>query len=420
MFSGDVVVNTFVLRKIPTTRCCGRRSVKLKYNYDRINNRRNTNSMKWDVKKNELPMWVADMDFQTAPAVIEALTQRAKKGIFGYSVIPDKWKDAIQDWWSKRHKTIFEKDWIIFCTGVVPAITCAVKRLTNVGDNVLVQTPAYNVFFNSIFNHGRHVLENELKYDGEKYEIDFDDLEEKLSRPLTTMMILCNPQNPTGNIWSNQDLKKIGELCLKHHVVVVSDEIHCDLTDEGYGYTPFIFASNACANNSVTCISASKAFNIAGLQSAAVVIPDEALRQKMERGLNADEVAEPNVFATDATIAAFTEGEHWLDQLRLYIEQNKMIVKDFLEKEIPNVKMVSSHATYLIWIDCGRIVEDTTELCQFIRKETGLYLSKGKQYRGNGNRFIRMNIACSKKQLEDGLVRFKKGIEEFERIESNK
>nr|WP_314466294.1 MalY/PatB family protein [uncultured Clostridium sp.] len=383
------------------------------YNFDEMNNRRNTNSLKWDVRENELPMWVADMDFQTAPAVTEALHKRIQTGIFGYAVIPDTWKEAIQSWWSRRHNYFIEKDWIIFCTGVVPAVTCAVKRLTNVGDNVLVQTPVYDIFFHSIENHGRHVTENSLKFDGKEYRIDFEDLEEKLAHPLTTMMILCNPQNPTGNIWSKEDLIKIGELCSRHHVVVVSDEIHCDITSPENNYMPFASASENCAGNSVTCISASKAFNLAGLQTAAIVIPKEGLRQKMERGLNSDEIAEPNVFAIDAAIAAFTQGEEWLEDLRLYLEKNKALVADFLNKELPNVKMVFPQATYLIWLDCSKVSGDATELCWFIRRETGLYLTEGNRYRGNGNQFIRMNIACPAKQLEDALMRLKKGVQAY-------
>jgi cystathionine beta-lyase len=258
------------------------------------------------------------------------------------------------------------------------------------------------------------VVENRLKYDGKVYSIDFEDLEAKLAHPLATMMILCNPHNPTGNIWGKEELMKIGELCDKYHVVVVSDEIHCDLTDQGYHYTPFASVSEICAQNSMTCISASKAFNLAGLQSAAIVIPNQALRQKMERGINSDEIAEPNAFAIDATIAAFTQGEQWLEALRTYVEKNREVVADFLDKELPNIKMVYSHATYLIWLDCSKLLADATELCEFIRKETRLYLSEGSKYRGNGACFIRMNIACPVKQLEEGLLRLKKGVKRYE------
>lgn len=385
------------------------------YDFDIVRERRNSNSLKWDVKENELPLWVADMDFQTAPAVIKALERKVQTGIFGYSIVPDEWREAIQKWWVNRHNFFMEKDWLIFCTGVVPAITCMVKRLTNVGDNVLVQTPVYDIFFHSIENHGRHVLENKLKYDGESYRIDFEDLEKKLSHPLTTMMILCNPHNPIGKIWDKDDLIKIGELCSRYHVVVVSDEIHCDLTDSGYDYIPFASASDLCAENSITCISASKAFNLAGLQAAAIAVPDEKLRQIMERGLNSDEIAEPNVFASEAMIAAFTEGEEWLDELRAYLENNKKLAAEFLENELSNIKLVSSHATYLLWLDCSNVPGDAAELCRYIRKETGLYLAEGIKYKGNGNQFIRMNIACSAKQLKEALNRLKKGVQAYEK-----
>lgn len=388
----------------------------MKYDFDKINDRRSTNSVKWDVKENELPMWVADMDFQTVPAVVKALEKRAGTGIYGYSTVSDEWKQSIQYWWNKRHGFSIKKDWLIFCTGVVPAITCAVKRLTNIGDNVLVQTPVYNIFFNSIENHGRHVIENKLKFDGNQYQIDFNDLENKLAHPQTTMMILCNPHNPIGKIWDNKDLEKIGQLCFKYHVVVISDEIHCDVTEPGYKFTPFASISDTCAKNSVTCISASKAFNLAGLQGAAVIIPRESLRQKMERGLNSDEIAEPNVFSTVAMIAAFTEGEDWLDDLRGYLQKNKNIATEFIEMEIPNIKVVHSHATYLLWINCGKITGNSTELCSFIRKETGLYLSDGAQYRGDGCQFIRMNIACPTKRLEEGLSLLKKGVQSYKNI----
>ena len=385
------------------------------FDFDCANERRNTNSLKWDVAEHEVPMWVADMDFKTAPAVIDALEKRVQTGIFGYTIISDTWKEAIQGWWRKRHSFSIDKEWIVFCTGVVPAITCAVKRLTNTGDNILVQTPVYNIFFHSIENHGRHVTENKLKYNDGEYSIDFEDLDEKLSNPLTTMMILCNPHNPIGKIWNKEELKKIGELCIKHHVVVVSDEIHCDLTEPGCEYIPFASVSDIYAESSITCISASKSFNLAGLQSAAVVIPDEALRQKMERGLNADEIAEPNVFATDVVIAAFTKGDEWIDELRFYLAENKKIVADYLEKENLKVKLVSSDATYLLWIDCRNVLGDATELWRFLRNETGLYLSPGFQYRGNGNQFIRMNIACPKKKIEEALTLLKKGIEAYEK-----
>lgn len=383
------------------------------YDFDKINDRRGTNSLKWDVDEREIPMWVADMDFQTAPDITEAIMKRARSGIYGYNIIPDAWHDAITSWWDRRHDFTIEKDWLIFCTGVVPAITCAVKRMTNVGDNVLVQTPVYDIFFHSIENQGRHVLENPLKYDKGSYSIDFEDLEEKLSYPQTTLMILCNPHNPVGKIWNREELAKIGALCAKHHVAVVSDEIHCDITEPGMEYLPFASVSKECRENSITCISATKTFNMAGLQTAAVVIPNKRIFEIMERGLNSDEVAEPNTFAIDTVIAAFTKGEKWLEELRAYIGENRRIVDTFLKEQLPEVVMVASHATYLLWLDCSAFTEDATELCQFIREKTGLYLLPGSQYRGNGKSFIRMNVACPKSQVLRGLKLLSEGVKSY-------
>ena len=383
------------------------------YDFDRVHDRRHSNSYKWDIPENELPMWVADMDFQTAPAVIEALRTRVEVGSFGYNIVPDEWYKAIQGWWKRRHHLEIQREWLTFCTGVVPAITCAVKRMTNHGDQVLVQTPVYDIFFHSIENTGRHVLESPLVYEEGQYHIDYADLEEKLSHPLTTMMILCNPHNPVGKIWSKEELAKIGELCRKHHVMVFSDEIHCDLCDPGQEYVPFASASDTCADISITAISASKAFNIAGLQTAAVFTPNEGLRNKIVRGLNTDEIAEPNSFAIQAIIAAFCEGEEWLNELNAYIYRNKQIVREFISQNLPQIHVIDSQATYLLWIDCSAITGQTDELCEYLRKEAGLYLSAGSHYRGNGAAFVRMNTACPKSQIEEGLRRLEKGIRSF-------
>ena len=381
------------------------------YNFDVCEDRRNTNSMKWAVEENELPMWVADMDFKTAPAVIEAVKRRAQSGIYGYSVMPKALNQSMIDWWKRRHQFEIKEEWLIFCTGVIPAVTCAVKRMTNPGDKVLVQTPVYHIFFHSIENHGRYVLENQLLYENGQYRIDFDDLECKLSDPLTKMMILCNPQNPAGIIWSKEELSRIGTLCEKYHVLVLSDEIHCDLTMPGTAYTPYASVSETCRENSITCISTSKTFNLAGLNAASVFIPNEALRQTMERGLNADELAEPNAFAADAIIAAYENGEEWLENLRDYLLDNKRYVREFLEKEIPDLKEVSGDATYLLWLDCGALMKDATQFCEQIRKQTGLYLSAGSEFRGNGKQFIRMNIACPRERIVDAMCRLKCAVD---------
>ncbi len=381
--------------------------------FDKIIDRRHTDSLKWDVADGELPMWVADMDFETAPCITEALAARVRRGVFGYENVPVEWRRSIQNWWKTRHGVDFSADWLCFATGVVPVITSCVKRLSNEGDNVCVMTPVYDIFFHSVENTGRHVLESPLHYDGETYSIDFADLERKLSHPLTTLLILCNPHNPVGRVWSKEDLAHVGELCFKHGVKVISDEIHCDLTEPGVNYTPFISASKICADISVTTISASKAFNIAGLQSAAAVVPDEHLRNVVIRALNSDEIAEPNSFACIAAMTAFDKGGEWLDNLRRYISDNRMRVGEFIGKELPSLKLARQQATYLLWVDCSAITDDSEKLCEHIRNTTGLYLNCGAKYRGNGNRFIRINIACPRATLEDGLARLKRGIESY-------
>lgn len=383
----------------------------MNFHFDRPVDRRNTGSLKWDVQEGELPMWVADMDFQTAPAVREAIRARAEHGVFGYSIVPKEWYQAYISWWEDRHGFTMERDWLIFCTGVVPAISSMVRKLTTPAEKVLLMTPVYNIFFNSILNNGRQALESRLVYDGTEYRIDFEDLERKLADPQTTLMLLCNPHNPIGKIWDRETLERIGALCRKHHVVVISDEIHCDLTAPGRDYVPFASVSEDCRDNSITCIAPTKAFNIAGLQTAAVCVPNPVLRHKVWRGLNTDEVAEPNAFAVDAAIAAFTKGGDWLDALRAYLEDNKTLVKDFVRRELPGLHVVPSEATYLLWVNLGSGETSAEDAAEFIRKKTGLYLSAGNPFGGDGGCFLRLNAACPRSVLVDGLSRLKEGIE---------
>lgn len=385
----------------------------MKFDFDAPTARRGTGSLKWDVGENELPMWVADMDFRTAPAVTEAIVRRAKEGIFGYTVVPDEWYAAISRWWETRHGFRIPHEWLTFCTGVVPAISSIVKRVTNVGDRVVLQTPVYDIFFHSVENAERVVSESPLIYENGTYRADFEDLERKLADPLATMMILCNPHNPVGKIWTREELATVGALCKKHGVTLLSDEIHCDLTDPGAEYVPFASVSAECREVGVICLSASKAFNLAGLQSAAVAVPEEHLRAKVVRGLNSDEVAEPNCFAALATVAAFREGGDWLDALRAYLAANKRAAVAAITDLAPGVRVVPQNATYLLWLDCGELTKNTDGLRDFLRKETGLYLSAGSPYRGNGAQFLRMNVACQRDVLAKGLDKFAAGIRKY-------
>ena len=383
------------------------------YQFDRITDRRGTGSVKWDIQENELPMWVADMDFPAAPCIRRAIEARAAHGVFGYSTLPDAWYDAYRNWWGTHHSLAVSREELIFTIGVIPAISTAVRKFTTPAEKIVLQTPVYNHFFSSVVNNGRRVLENPLVYHDGEFDMDFEDLEQKLSDPLATMMILCNPQNPTGKIWSREHLARVGELCKKHHVLVFSDEIHCDLTAPGCSYVPFASVNDTCRYNSITAVAPTKTFNIAGIHSAAVIVPEEGLRQRMDRALNTDEVAEPNAFAVSATVAAFSdEGWDWLTALREYIEQNKKTAYAFIREELPDVHAVSQDATYLMWLDVSRYTDDSASLQRRIREKTGLFLCAGDMYGGIGNRFLRMNAACPRVLLEDGLRRLKAGLEQ--------
>ena len=381
------------------------------YDFDTVIDRSGTASLKWDVAPGELPMWVADMDFQAAPEIREALAKRVAHGVFGYSIVPEEWAQAYIGWWRRRHGFEIQPEWLTFCTGAIPAISSIVRKLTTPNENVVILTPVYNIFFNSIVNNGCRALECPLAYENGAYEIDFEDLERKLADPQTSLMILCNPHNPVGKLWDRDTLARVGELCERYGVTVISDEVHCDLTDPGLAYTPFAAASKTCKRISITCIAPTKAFNIAGLQTAAVIVPDPFLHHRVWRGLNTDEVAEPNAFAMEAAIAAFEKGEDWLDALRAYIFENKKRAADFLARELPALKLIPSQATYLLWIDCSAVSDDTDALTAAIREKTGLVLSAGRQFGGNGARFVRMNIACPRSVLADGLERLKAALE---------
>lgn len=385
----------------------------MKYDFDTPIDRRGTASLKWDVQPGELAMWVADMDFSAAPEILAAMQKRLEHGVFGYGDVPKAWYDAYLRWWKTRHDFAMRRDWLIFCTGVVPAITSIVRKLTTPNENVLLQTPVYNIFFNSIVNNGRRVLESPLRYENGAYAIDWGDLEAKLSDPQTTLMILCNPHNPIGKIWDRETLQRLGGLCEKHHVTVLSDEIHCDLCAPGKEYVPFLSASKACERVGIACLAPTKAFNLAGLQTAAVAVENPVLRHKVWRALNTDEVAEPNAFAVPAAVAAFTEGASWLDALRAYVFENRAFAAAYLREHLPAVSVVEAEATYLLWLDVSAVTSDGTALCEAIRRTTGLYLSAGASYGEAGRAFLRMNLACPRAYVSDGVMRLVRGVKGF-------
>lgn len=381
----------------------------MRYNFDEIVQRRGTNSYKWDSADDAdvLPMWVADMDFRTAPAIIEALQQRVAHGIFGYTRVPDAYYEAVINWFGRRHNWKIQKDWMIYTSGVVPAISAVIKALTQPGDKVLVQPPVYNCFFSSIRNNGCEIVSNPLVYKENTYVIDYEDLERKVADEKVKILLLCNPHNPAGRVWSKEELTRIGEICIRHGVWVVSDEIHCELVYTGYTYTPFASISEEFLHHSVTCISPSKSFNIAGLQIANIVSADEEVRRRIDKAININEVCDVNPFGVIATIAAYNEGEEWLLQLLDYLKGNYECMKTFCEVSLPNFPITRLEGTYLVWMDCRSLPYPSEELEEKLVKEEKLWLNAGTMYGAEGEGFMRWNIACPRAVLLKGLKLFR-------------
>lgn len=377
----------------------------MKYNFDKPTNRRDSYSVKWDVLAHELPMWIADMDFETADEVRAAIMKTAELGIYGYSTLPDEYFEAVADFWEKRHGYRPDPSWMIYSAGIVAAISSIVRRLTHPAENVLIQAPVYNIFYNCILNSGRNVISNDLVYENGEYRIDWDDLEAKLAIPQTSLMILCNPHNPVGKIWDKETLAKIGELCKKHGVTVVSDEIHCSLTAPGKNYVPFASVNDTCADIAVSCVAASKTFNLAGLQASCVIAKNPVLRHRVWRGINNDEVGEPNIFAVSATIAAYRHGGEWLDELREYLFENRRFATEILGREAPQLYVVPAEASYLLWVDISAYSNDSVKFSHDLREATGLYVSDGAEYGHGCESFIRINLATQRKNVEDGMLR---------------
>ena len=387
-----------------------------KYDFTSLIDRHNTNSLKWDLFGDDLPMWVADMDFKVAPAIQEAILKRANHPVYGYTIVPDELFEAYINWWDRRYDFKMSREDMAYSIGVMPSISSMIRWLTDEDDEILIQSPVYHVFYYVIEDNNRKVLENELIYENGEYRIDFEDLDEKLSR--VKLMILCNPHNPVGKIWSKDDLARIGELCKKHDVILISDEIHCDLTDPGVNYNPF--ETSYDYENAITCLSPSKSFNIAGFQSSVVHTKNRELLEKIKAQIHIDNSDSCNVFATTAVIAAYMESEEWLEELKDVLYRNKQIVKEFLENELPVIKLVDCDATYLLWLDCSSLNVSSKVLSEFLRSNQGLFLSAGIDFGLNGDNFLRMNIACPEKMLIEGLHKLKGGIISFNNINNFK
>lgn len=383
----------------------------MRYDFDQIINRRNTNSVKWDSTPEDiLPMWVADMDFRTADPIIQALEKRVQHGIFGYASIPDAYYEAEVSWWAKRHGFTIKKEWIEVSTGVIPSLSAVVQAFTKPGDKVLIQSPVYNYFNSSITNNRCEVVRNELKYNGESYEIDFADFEQKAADEKVKVFILCNPHNPIGRVWSISELQRLGEICLKYNVLVVVDEIHRDLIYKGNKHIPFAAVTEWSLMNSITCTAPSKTFNLAGLKISNIIVANEEYRKKVNRSLNVNEAIEPNAFGIEALIAAYNEGEEWLDQLMDYLQGNRDYLISFINERIPELKVIIPQATYLVWMDCSSLAIGSEELSNKVFEEGRLRINNGPAYGGTGEGFIRMNIACPRALLIEGLERLERVV----------
>lgn len=379
----------------------------MKYDFDKTIDRRATNSYKWDsAPEGVLPMWVADMDFRTAPAIIDALQKRVAHGIFGYTRVPDAYYDAVTSWFSRRHGWDIDREWIIYTSGVVPAVSAVIKALTVLGDKVIVQTPVYNCFFSSIRNNGCEIVSNPLRRTADTYEMDFDALERCAADPRAKVMLLCNPHNPAGRVWTPDELTRLGNICLRNGVTVVADEIHCELVYQGFKYTPFASLSDAFLHRSVTCVSPSKAFNIAGLQIANIVAFDNDLRSRIDKAININEVCDVNPFGVAATIAAYNEGEEWLNQLVDYLHGNYEVMAEFCRRELPEFPITRLEGTYLVWMDCSSLGMSSDALERALLDDARLWLNAGTMYGAEGEGYMRWNIACPRSVMLDGLNRF--------------
>lgn len=427
----------------------------MEYNFDEHIDRRNSGCYKWDLPKEEgvIPMWVADMDFRVAQPIIDALHERVEHGVFGYVKVPECYYESVINWFDRKHGWRMERDWMQYTIGVVPAISAIIKALTKPGDKVIVQTPVYNCFFSSIRNNDCEVVESPLvlkresggtgeRRNGETgergngetgerenggtgerenegaigdftYEIDFEDFEEKCKDPKAKLFILCNPHNPAGRVWTKEELERMNTICKRHDVLVVADEIHCELVMPGYHYTPFASVSDDCLHNSITCNSPSKSFNIAGLQMANIICINPMIRRRIDRAININETCDVNPFGYTAAMAAYDKSEDWLEQLNDYIWKNYQYLYEYIHQHLPQLSIARLEGTYLAWVDIQKTAISSDELTKRLLEEGKVMVSSGTIYgQTDGKGFIRLNLACPKSQLEEALKRIKKVVED--------
>lgn len=379
------------------------------YNFDKLTERRGTGCVKWDemTDKDIIPMWIADMDFPVAPAIHEAIKRRASHPVFGYTYVQDDYYNAVISWFKRRHQWHIQRKWMLYTTGVVPAISVAIKAPTLPGERVLILSPDYNCFFSSIHNNGCEVLESVLQFndDSNKFEIDWQNFEQHCADEKCTVFLLCNPHNPTGRVWRREELQHMADLCKKHHVRIVSDEIHCELTMPGHTFVPM----GVVDPDAIILNSPSKSFNIAGLTMANIICQDAETRRRLDRAINIHEVCDVNPFAPEATKAAYNESEDWIDELNLYIWDNYRALKDFCSQHLPQWHVMPLEGTYLVWVDVSRCCDDVTTYCDDLLQNAKVWLNPGTMYgKESGKGFIRINLACPRSLLTEALERIQK------------
>lgn len=388
------------------------------YDFERIIDRRNTRSYKWDQNeklfgnKDILPLWVADMDFESPPAVKEAILRRVEAGVYGYSIPSESYKQAIVNWFGRRHDWAIQPEWITDSPGIVTSLSFSVELFTQPGDEVILQSPVYYPFYDVIKMNDRKVAKNPLILRNGRYEMDYAHLE-SLMQGGAKLLLLCNPHNPGGTVWKREELQQLGELCLRYGVTVISDEIHCDLTLPGHKHIPFASLSEELANITVTTLAATKTFNLPGLQTSFIVARNPELQGKFERKLKALSLHMSSYFAPEAVEAAYNEGETWLDELRQHIAGNAVYAISYLAEHLPAVKVMRPEATYLLWLDCRALGLDAAGLKNLMYREAEVAFNEGSVFGTEGEGHLRINLACPRSVLTEALLRFSRAAASY-------
>ena len=387
----------------------------MKYNFDEIIDRTGTSCVKWDIremffkKQDVLPMWVADMDFKTPDFIVDAVKQRAEHPVYGYTIRPESYYTSLINWIDKKHRWKIDKDWVIFSPGIVPAVNMAVMAYTKPGDKIIVQPPVYFPFFGAVKDNGRQLVNNQLKLNNGRYDMDFEDLEKQIDNR-TRMIIISNPHNPGGSAWTKEELTRLGEICIKHNLILISDEIHSDLAIPPNKHTVAANLSKEIAGVTVTMMAPSKTFNLAGMASSSVIISNEKLRNDFQIMLDRVHVGMGNLFGMVASEAAYTHGEEWLNQMLIYVKGNIDFMEEYISKNIPKVKMIRPEATYMVWLDFRELAMDNDTLKQFIIERAGLGLNDGPVFGPGGEGFQRINLACPRAYVEEAMNRLENAI----------